>query len=304
MTSENSYKNPFKDTSTETLISRAIEFEEQWQKLDQIDKKLRTEQQAQQKEDFNNKYWDIIHELRTRGSDVELEFCKKLVKSANFIERIIGADILGSLAWQDKQKYYDYAMKTLIELLDDKHAHVISSACFSLGHRANSEDIQALPKLIALANHENHYVREGVTFALTTKEHPQAIETLIKLCDDVDVDVRDWATFAIGSQIEQIETDTPEIRAVLKRKLHDEDFNVRGEALIGLAERQDNSILDNVKQELQGEFEGSYAIRASELLADPSLLPYLIELKKTKSDEMTSYHKTCLDDAIKACSNN
>ncbi len=124
---------------------------------------------------------------------------------------------------------------------------------------------------------------------------------MIKLCDDNDVDVRDWATFAIGSQIE---TDTPKIRAVLKRKLHDDDFNVRGEALIGLAERQDNSILDNLKQELQGEFEGSYAIRASELLAEPSLLPYLQQLKETKSDEMTSYHKICLDDAIKACSNN
>ncbi len=296
-------EDPRKNWTSEKLIKLAVELESEWQlldqKLDSIPKDERSETEVERLEFLDDDYWHIVHELRTRGSDVELALCKQLITSDNFIERMLATDILGSLGYQDNSKYYEYAMQTLMKMLDDEHEHVIGSACFSLGHRSEPDDCRAIEKLIKLAEHPSTFVREGVVYGLMAKNNADAIDTLIKLCDDEYFDVRNWAIFAIGSQIE---TDTPQIREVLTRKLDDDNFEIRGEALVGLAERGDSSILPKLKKELEGEFEGSYALSASELLADASLLPYLQRMQVEEIDEMESYHISCLEDAIKACS--
>lgn len=294
-------EDPRKNWTSEKLVNQAIGLEMAWLEIDNIDSDIRTDNQNEQWLSLSDEYWDIVHELRTRGSDVELEICKQLVADGNVAKRILGADILGSLGYQEKSKYYDYAMQTLIKLLDDEHEQVISSAGYSLGHRANSDDFSAIPKLIALANHSHFEVRNGILHGLMAKEEANAIQTIIKLCDDEHPYIRDWAIFAIGSQIE---ADTPEIREVLHRKLDSNDFNERGEALVGLAERGDRSILPKLKKELEGGFEGSYALSACESLAEPSLISYLERIKKDEIHSMESYHIDCLDDAILVCKKN
>lgn len=69
-----------------------------------------------------------------------------------------------------------------------------------------------------------------------------------------------------------------EIRTILKKHLNDNHFEIRGEALIGLAKRGDKTILNALKQELSKKFEVSYqandeitAIRACKILVDKSL---------------------------------
>ena len=85
-------------------------------------------------------------------------------------------------------------------------------------------------------------------------------------------DVRDWATFGLASMTG---IDTPEIRAALMSRTAEEDAEIRGEALVGLARRKDPRVLDLVKLELQRPFEGNWAVEAAEELADASLLPFL-----------------------------
>lgn len=245
-------------------------------------------------------YWEILRVLHTRGSDTEFQYCKKLAESPLANERILAADILGQLCYQDKDKYYDFAVTKLIELLDDKDDDVVVSAATALGHRVKKDrDFRAIAKLINLADHSNKHIRLGVTFALGSVEHPEAIKTLIKLCDDKEVEVKDWAVFSLGSLIE---TDTPEIRATLKNALNDEDTYVRGEALVGLAKRGDSNIVNQLIKELKEEDDLHDVIMACELLADSSLLPHLQKLKKRYEVSDTNYALTGIDDAIEACS--
>jgi HEAT repeat protein len=75
------------------------------------------------------------------------------------------------------------------------------------------------------------------------------------------------------------ERDTPAIREALLRRLEDSDDDARGEALVGLASRQDNRVMEPLKRELSGEFVGSLAIEAAEEISDPRLLPLLQELR-------------------------
>jgi HEAT repeat protein len=45
---------------------------------------------------------------------------------------------------------------------------------------------------------------------------PTVVDALIQLCRDTDRDVRDWATFTLGSQFK---SDSPSLRAALHERL-------------------------------------------------------------------------------------
>lgn len=288
-----------KSKTTEELVVLALDYLRQAEILE--NSSIADSEETQEKiEELYSDYYFITQEMQTRGTDTELDICLRFADSPLAFERMLSADVLGQLAYQNKEKYYEIAVTTLIKLLDDGDDGVLNSASTALGHRLKQDDFRAVEKLCQLAKHPNFQVRNGVVFSLSGCEHSKAIQTMIALCKDESDLVRDWATFGLGSQIE---LDTPEIRAVLHHQLNDKDSNVRGEAFIGLAERGDITMLEKLKQELSREFEGSYTIRASAILGEPSLLPFLLQLEKTAQDEITAYHKSELEDAIQACSN-
>jgi HEAT repeat protein len=129
------------------------------------------------------------------------------------------------------------------------------------------------------STHHDSDVRHGVVLALSIHnghEVPQAIETLIKLSNDSCDHVRDWATFALGTQIE---IDTKQIRDALADRLSDPDFDTRGEALVGLAKRNDLQVIAALKLELESDCIGCLAIEAAELIAANELYPLLVDLR-------------------------
>lgn len=245
-------------------------------------------------EDDEDKYWRIIAKLHKRGSSHEFEAAQKLVKSEDSTEREIGADILGQLGWSTKAYQYE-SVSILIKRLSDSNDDVIASAAFSLGHR---NDHRAAPYLIKLIEHQNPRVRFGVVSGLSGLEDKFSIDALIKLSRDKDFDVRNWATFGLGSLCE---IDTKELKKALHDRLHDIEYEIRGEALIGLANRKDNSILNNLINELEGEFNGNWAIEAAKLLAMPQCCKVLLKLKDRLDPEDKEYFLGDVNDAISVC---
>jgi HEAT repeat protein len=75
-----------------------------------------------------------------------------------------------------------------------------------------------------------------VATALAGRRDPGAVAALMELTADEEPEVRDWATFALGTLVAQ---DTPELRDALAGRLADEDADTRVEAVHGLAMRGD-----------------------------------------------------------------
>lgn len=253
------------------------------------------------KEDNLDKRWKFIAEIQRRGTREEFNIAKEQAKSPDPIRREIGADILGQLGWQ-KSTFRKESVKILISLLNDDNEDVISSAAMAIGHR---EAPEAIPHLIKLKDHKSEDIRHGVVCGLTGYEDEDTIKTLIELSKDSDHDVRNWATFNLGSQCD---ADTPELRKALKSRLRDEDSEIRGEAILGLAKRMCENIEDIILKELQGKEIGTLVLKAATLISNRTFLPYLKKWQDFKKWQETpenledTYFQDVLYDAIKACS--
>ena len=64
------------------------------------------------------------------------------------------------------------------------------------------------------------------------------VATLIEWSRDKNNNVREWATFCLGSQLN---VDGEDVRQALKYRLDDADFDTRCEAMVGLARRRDEA---------------------------------------------------------------
>ena len=106
----------------------------------------------------------------------------------------------------------------------------LSSAISALGHLG---DPCAIPLITPFTTHPDARLRFGATFALGCfPDEPASVLALLRLTEDTDDDVRDWATFGLGVQGG---ADSAEIRDALFRKLTDRNADVREEAMAGLA---------------------------------------------------------------------
>lgn len=243
-------------------------------------------------------YWECIMVLHGRGTILEFQTAEALCESEDPVRREIGADILGQLGRREEQQmpFQNESVAILIKLLGDPVDDVVASAAFSLGHRY---DPAAIAELIKLDQHPNSEVRYGVASGLLGHEDPRAIDVLIRLSNDNDEDTRSWATFGLGNQIE---TDSPEIREALKARLSDEDPEIRGEALVGLARRKHPNTLDYVINELNSECIDIKVLEAAEKLGKQELYSLLKKLKNNEYKKEDDSFNRQLEQAIVACS--
>lgn len=218
--------------------------------------------------------WDAIRALHWRGTREVLGRATELCRSFCSKERQTGANILGQLGVPDRMFANDCGDVLLQMLRSESVPEVLRCILVAASHLG---DVRISLEAVRFARHPDQDVRHAVVLALTGHEDRRTLDALIQLTSDECAHVRDWATFGIGTLSE---LDTPEIREALFARLSDPDFDTRGEALIGLAQRRDSRVISALKQELASGCVGSLAVEAASLMPSPELYPELIELQE------------------------
>jgi HEAT repeat protein len=203
--------------------------------------------------------WQLIRELhRSTGRDA-FEAVAAAAGSDDRARRLVGLDALGQIGYAANRPYVEETLPVLLSVLAAADAtnaadaadtgdaadapgagdaEVIASAVTALGHVA---DPRGLPAVLRHVGHPNDAVRFAVAVALPTLTDPDepaadAVRALITLTCDADPQVRDWATFGLGTQLA---ADGPEIRDALAARLDDSCDHAGEEAVMGLARRGD-----------------------------------------------------------------
>ena len=229
-------------------------------------------------EENDDTYMEYIHILRLRGNDEVFQLTKKLAYSKDSVYREIAASILSQFGYKIKC-YKGESVHLLSKLLHDKNEDVVCTTIYAFGHRKCTRQAD---KLASFVTSKSLQIKEALSFALGGYENQKCIDALIVLMQDKNYDVRNWSTFSLA-QI--TETNTQSIRDALFKNLSDEESEVRGEALLGLALRKDERVKDAIIEELQKPFYGSWIFDAIEEMPDNRYLPYFENYIKTLDEE-------------------
>jgi HEAT repeat protein len=212
----------------------------------------------------SDEYWRLIRLLHAWGERGVFEKAAACCAGTTPTERQVGADVLAQIGPADVHGIRPFAQESvsvLRALLADSDDAVLASAIHALAHHRHAD----VRDFRGLARHESQAVRYAVVHALTGHNQPEAITLLIELTTDVEATVRDWATFAIGTQCD---VDSPEIRTALTGRLMDADDDVRGEAMVGLARRRDAAVIDYVVEALGSHDPSRHVFDAADEILD------------------------------------
>jgi HEAT repeat protein len=232
--------------------------------------------------------------LHYRGTSLEFEIARELAADRDPVRRSLAADIMGQLGWDDRT-FLEETVDILLTLLDDSDSGVVADAAIALGFRNHP---RATPRLLRQLTDPDADVRLGVVHGPSMHNDLDAIRGLIRLTTDDDRDVRDWATFGLGSLTD---VDIPELQDALLARMSEDDDEIRGEALVGLARCRHPDALGLVRDELNRPFAGDWSIEAAQLLADSSLYPALQAVWKSLSPEDEAHFRRSFDAALDAC---
>jgi methionyl-tRNA formyltransferase len=171
--------------------------------------------------------------LAWRGDGETFEAARMLVRDEDPIARCVGAFVLGQLGVPARAFPAESAAELEALAAREQDPGVLATVAHAFGHLGSEHGLETL---LALADHPDVRVRDGVATALGGRRDPRAIAALVKLSSDPEPEVRDWATFALGTLAP---VDTPELRDALAARLGDGDLETRLEAAHGLALRED-----------------------------------------------------------------
>ena len=216
--------------------------------------------------------WELV-EKAAADRDTAGEKGLAMLESLDPVERKIGCDLLGCLAefHESLRETVLFAVLDLAGSEGDRAVH--ASIARALGATA---DDRATPELLRLAGHPDEDVREYVAWALPMDPAASdaVVEVLIRLSADAADEVRNWATFALGSRCQ---VDGKAIREALWARVDDDFGEVGEEAVTGLARRRDRRIVPYAARLLDEAGATDHMLTAIACLGDPALVPYLEE---------------------------
>jgi HEAT repeat protein len=227
--------------------------------------------------------WALVCELHRRGESSVFRAAATWCASQHALLRCLGADVLGQLGFEARLPFASESQPILTSLLSDPDTAVISCALVALGHL----DVGDPQAICSLASHASEDVRYSVAFCLGKRDDDLSRQTLVALTSDPDVDVRNWATFGLGSLSE---FDSPAVREALASRLSDPDCEVRREAMCGLAARGDARAVAAILNELQQDNVSALAIEAAAELPDDAFLPALEALLEASPNDAEIMH--------------
>lgn len=230
--------------------------------------------------------WEAVRTLHRTGSRQVFDRAAEWCRSDDPLKRARGADVIAQLGRTVEHPSNSFpeecfsVVSTLVQR--EKDPLPLLSAIHALGHIGNP---LAVPLLIEHRLHPKADVRFAVACALGNfVDDSRAVETLLALMQDVDEDVRDWATFGLGVLGD---LDSGDIRDALWRGMNDSNRDVREEALVGLGKRNDQRALPALVAELNQPEISDRVIEAAqaflsetEQVADRSPGDYVAALKQ------------------------
>ncbi|MDQ3644319.1 MAG: GNAT family N-acetyltransferase [Actinomycetota bacterium] len=184
-----------------------------------------------------HEHWEHVSALRRRGDEATFQAAAEILDSPEPGRRALAAAILGQLGAEEgvpveARPFRRPAGELLVARIEsEKHPEVLAAFAFALGHL---QEERAVPGLHALRRHPDPGVRHAVVSGLMGLDDDLAVATLIELSRDREAEVRDWATFGLGTQLQR---DDDLIRSALLARIGDSDETTRAEALRGLATR-------------------------------------------------------------------
>lgn len=238
--------------------------------------------------------WEAVFALRSAGAESTFQKAVGWCSDPDPFHRSIGVSILAQFG-PDTKAYREQSCAVIRSMVATEEDQEVISSLISAVHFRELHD--ELAWLVSLADHPSEDIRWRVAWALpipnSVAVSSLSIETLVKLMNDSESRVRDWATFSIAI----LDDDTPTIRAALLERISDPDFDTRSEAAIGLARRKEQAGIAPLIGHLRSDHVGELFVEAAELYGDARLRPALQALKR-----WWDVDPELLDRAIAACS--
>jgi HEAT repeat protein len=244
-----------------------------------------------------NAAWKCVTVLHLRGTKEVFLAAADLCESSEVRKRRLGADILGQLGTPGRP-FRSESLKIIHEMLGkEASAHVLNSILIAIGHCQRSRDNYGLKTISLLKDHSSQAVRFGVVMALLGRPDRISISTLMALSTDRSAQVRDWATFGLGTMVD---LDTTTIHRALARRLGDSDRATRDEAIVGLARRKDPRVRAELVRELSRDNPSTLVFETAVEFGDRTLLSLIKPHAEAKS--ANGYWLGVVQDAYKALS--
>jgi HEAT repeat protein len=195
--------------------------------------------------------WEAVHALRKLGTREVFDKAAAWCESDEPLVRTRGIDVLAQLGKSFDHPAHGFPKEaySIVSALVQREEDIrpLDSAIVALGHL---DITSAIPLIARLHAHPSPEIRESVAFSLGSfPDDELSIEAFLLLMEDPDEDVRDWATFGLGTQSDR---DSSVIRDALFHRLGDTNEDVRAEAMVGLGKRKDVRVLPSLFAELQG----------------------------------------------------
>jgi HEAT repeat protein len=236
--------------------------------------------------DWPRPTWYAYEELRYRGTSEVFDAAKSALGASDPIVRIAGADVLAQLGYRQGGTFVDQSVDALVNAARaESDPTVLESIAFALGHRGSPAGRQTLFILASHAAAEVRYAVATGLYAVANKNEegddadPDVVATYLELIRDPDDQVRDWATFGLGTQLD---ADSPAIRTALRERLHDPHDETREEAVCGLAKRRDEVAFQPLMEYLQSGFTGTGCIQAAADWGDARFVDVLTTIRETQ----------------------